>query len=411
MAGWTPPAPPEWLVRLDAHGEAVGGAEALVSLDPDGLLATARAGTGLDDFGGDTWRSHYDILVGSLQDEADLTLAGRLVARTELLRSLRQRLLLADLWRRDPSILDEPIDAPVVVVGTGRSGTSILHELLALDPSSRAPLTWELLHPGEVLGERARVARLAGGRVHAFWSDLQPVYETMHHNSGDEPNECIFATMLEFLSDQWGGTYEVPTYSAHLARADHRDAYRYHRKVLQTLQRHRRADRWVLKAPSHLAQLRTLFAVYPDARVVQIHRDPLKSVPSTISLMGTLRSMHCRRVDVDALAPLVSLGYGLMLDDTMDARARGELPDAQFVDVRYADLVTAPVPTLRRVYRELGLPWPATYGRAVDDHLAARPKGARGAHEYSLEALGLDPAAERARFRRYQERYRVPDEI
>ena len=138
---------------------------------------------------------------------------------------------------------------------------------------------------------------------------------------------------------------------------DHTEAYRYHRKVLQTLQRRERGDRWVLKAPSHLAQLRTLFAVYPDARVVQIHRDPLKSVPSTISLMGTLKSMHSGGVDVSALAPLVSMGYGFMLDDTIDARARGELPDDQFVDVRYADLMADPTAALEQVYRALGVEW------------------------------------------------------
>ena len=116
--------------------------------------------------------------------------------------------------------------------------------------------------------------------------------------------------------------------------------------MLQTLQRHRAGDRWVLKAPSHLSQLRTLFAVYPDAHVVQIHRDPLKAVPSTISLMGTLRSMRGDHVDVDSLVGWVSIGYAMMLDDTMDARSSGELPDDQFVDVRYADLMAGPVGTL-----------------------------------------------------------------
>ena len=97
------------------------------------------------------------------------------------------------------------------VVGTGRAGTSILHELLALDPAHRVPLTWELLHPGDAVGPGADDARRAGHAVHAFWADVQPDYATMHHNDGDEPNECIFATMLEFLSDQWGGTYQVPS--------------------------------------------------------------------------------------------------------------------------------------------------------------------------------------------------------
>src|SRR3954468_23951472 len=115
---WQPADPPGWLDRLNAHGPAVGGADRLVSLDPDELLECARASTGLDDFGPDTWRPHFDMLVASLQDEAGLTVVGRIMARTELLRALRQRLLLADAWHADPTILDEPIVAPVFVIGT-----------------------------------------------------------------------------------------------------------------------------------------------------------------------------------------------------------------------------------------------------------------------------------------------------
>ncbi len=182
--------------------------------------------------------------------------------------------------------------------------------------------------------------------------------------------------------------------------------------MLQTLQRRARGERWVLKAPSHLGQLRTLFAVYPDARVVQIHRDPLKSVPSTISLMGTLKSMRSGQVDVDSLAPLVSMGYGLMLDDT---HRRPRPRRAARRPVRRRPLRRPacghPSTPCGDVYGALGLAWPAAYGEAVADHLAARPKGARGPHEYSLEALGLDPAVERERFRRYQQHFQVPDEI
>ena len=408
---WNRPDSPPWLHRLDAHGIAVGGAGYLVSLEPDDLLDAAQRSTGLDDFGGETWRPHFDVFIDALRSEARLTVTGRLVARTELVRALRQRLLLTATWTADPTILDEAVSRPVFVVGTGRSGTSILHELLALDPANRVPLTWELLHPGEALGPNAATAREAGHQVHSFWADLQPAYETMHHNHGDEPNECIFATMLEFLSDQWAGTYEVPSYSAYLVGADHTEAYRYHRKVLQTLQRRARSDRWVLKAPSHLSQLRTLFAVYPDARVIQIHRDPLKTVPSTISLMGTLRSMRCEMVDVDTLAPWVSMGYAAMLDDTLDARASGELPDAAFVDIRYADLMADPTVTIRRAYAQLGLDVPPDFASTMTDYLASRPRLERGVHTYALADTGLDLIRERERFRRYQLAYGVPDEL
>ena len=116
-----------------------------------------------------------------------------------------------------------------------------------------------------------------------------------------------------------------------------------------------------------------------------------KTVPSTISLMGTIKSMRSDDVDVDALAPWVSIGYGSMLDDTIDARAAGELPDAQFVDVRYADLMSEPVATIASVYERLGVEPPAGHDTTVRDHLAVRPKGARGVHRYSLDDTGLDP--------------------
>ena len=203
---------------------------------------TARRSTGLDDFGGDSWRPHFDVLRRALRHRGPPHRwpAGS-SARTELLRALRQRLLLAAAWADRP---DDPRRADRRA-GVRRRHRPVGHvdPARAARPRSRPAgrrRTWELLHPGEAVGGRRRRRPGALGHdVHAFWADLQPAYESMHHNDGDEPNECIFATMLEFLSDQWGGTYEVPTYSAHLVGADHTDAYRYHREVLQTLQRRR----------------------------------------------------------------------------------------------------------------------------------------------------------------------------
>lgn len=410
---WTPPPRPLWVERLLGHGAAVGGAANLVSLEAEELLATARTSAGLDDFGPDTWRPHYDVLLRSIETEADLHLAGRIITRTELLRSLRARLGLAAIWRDDPAILDRPVVEPVFVVGTARSGTSILHELLALDPRTRAPATWELLHPAAAArpeAPAAAAARRSGDLVHAFWQDLQPEFDAMHHNAGDLPNECIFATAHEFLSDHWSGCHVAPTYAVHLALADHTDAYRYHRRILQTLQGDAAATRWVLKAPSHLATLSTLFAVYPDARVVHIHRDPLKTVPSTLSLMGTLKWMRSNRVDMAELAPLVTGGFAAMLGNAIAGRASGSLPDDRFVDVRYHDLMADPGAAVTSIHERLGWPAGPDVGRRVAAYLTAKPKGAHGTHRYSLADFGLDTDEERARFRPYRERFDVPDE-
>ena len=195
---------------------------------------------------------------------------------------------------------------------------------------------------------------------------------------------------------------------AHLAFADHIDAYRYHRRILQTLQGDT-PRRWVLKAPSHLAQLTTLFAVYPDARIVHIHRDPLKTVPSTLSLLGTLKSMRCNDVTVADLPP-VAEGTAMMLTAEMTGRADGSLPDDQFVDVLYADLMADPGETVVDVYRRLGWTAPSDLAERVTAYLVAKPKTARGTHRYSLEDFGLDAGTECERFREYGERFAVPEE-
>jgi hypothetical protein len=405
---WTPPPRPRWVERLNAHGAAVGDPAALVSLDGDELVETARRSTGCDDFGGAGWRPHYDVFLDALTREAELHLAGRLLARAEILRTLRNRLQLAALWRSRPEILEEEIHPPVFVVGSPRSGTSILHELLSLDPGSRSPLMWEMEHPVEALEGEA--LRAVGDAETTFWHDLQPEYETMHANSGDLPNECIFITLHEFLSDHWGGCHVVPSYERHLTRADQRPAYRYHRKFLQTLQQRDRRERWLLKAPSHLFQLRTLFDVYPEARVIQTHRDPLKTIPSALSLMATLRWMRCQRVPLEKVGERTAAGYEWIYRNEIEQREKGGLPDDRFVDVRYHDLVADPGGTVRGIYERLDWPLPDGLVRRVTEYVAAKPRGSRGAHRYSLEDWELDAAAERERFAFYRERFGVPDE-
>jgi len=220
-----PPERPGWLDRLIAHGPAVGGAEYLVSLDAQELIDTAIASTGgLDDFGDDfddvDWRKWYELLVCSLDTESSLHLAGRLMARHDVLRCLRNRLLLADLWKRRPEILASELLPPSFVIGMARSGTSILSELLALDETARTPKMWEMLHPVESTQDDR--LRPAGHAQTVMMEDLAPEYATMHENSGDLPNECIFIMANTFLSDQWSGCHEVPSYAKETVLADYR---------------------------------------------------------------------------------------------------------------------------------------------------------------------------------------------
>ena len=421
---WQLPPRPRWVDRLNDHADHVGHARLLVPLEPDELVAAATESAGLDDFGrpgefgdggagGASWQTHFETFMEALEREGNLHLTGRLLTRTDLLAALRNRLELVDLWRRQSEIGEQPVDGPLVVIGAARSGTSILHELLALDPAHNIPTTWKAHRPvAAATGDDATVAaaRRSVDSVVSFWHDVQPEYETMHHNGGDLPTECIFLTVPTFLSDNWAGTHAVPSYSRHLALADHRPAYEWHRRTLQTLSLREQGRRWVLKAPSHLATLRELFAVYPDARVIQLHRDPAATLPSMLSLMGTLRWMRTDSVDMEPFVEPTMAGVAHLQCRAIADRASGRLPDDRFFDLHYADLLADPVATIGAAYEHFGLALPTEMPDAIRAYLASKPKGARGSHRYAPEDFGLTAEGIRSAFGDYLDRFAIAAE-
>jgi len=401
---WTPPPRPTWVADLIASGATVGPI-ALHPLDPDALLATAVRVAGTDDFGGATWAEGYGRLCAALVDEAQLHAVGAALTRSEILRTLVNRLRIVTAG----PVAAAPVTAPWIVTGTARSGTSILHELLALDPSARVPRAWEVLDSVPAPGgdpDPERVERI--DHEVRLWDRITPEYLTMHENGGALPIECIFVTAHEFASEHWSGVHHVPTYNRWLVRHDLRDAYRWHRRQLKWLGQHDPAGRrWVLKAPSHLGALPALFATYPDAWILQTHRDPMQTIPSTISLMATLRWMRSDALDVDGLARTMAKGVAMLFDAVMGMRADGTLPDDRFVDVHYADLTRDPAGTLRAIYDRVGRDWPDGFDGRITAYLAAKPRAVHGAHRYSVAEFGLDRDELRERYRPYVERFGV----
>lgn len=437
--GWMPPPRPRWVADMIGAGSALG-ATRLHPLDPDSLVADAIEATGLANFGGradfgaTTWRDGFDRLCAALQDEARLHSVGAALTRLELLRTLTNRLRIVAAEARDGGGGDAvatAIVAPWFVTGTARSGTSILHELLALDAAHRAPRAWEVMDsvPAPRSGarrDRAELARVA--RVDhevRLWDAIAPEYLTMHENGAELPQECIFITAHEFMSDHWSGVHDVPGYNRWLVRADKRPAYEWHRRHLAFLQpasppsppsppespeSPESPAHWVLKAPSHLGALPALFAVYPDAWVIQTHRDPRRTIPSTINLMATLRWMRSDHVDVARLSATMANGIAMQLAGVTALRANGAVPSDRFVDVRYADLMRDPVGAIRGVYEHTGQPFSDAFARAIERYLARRPRGRHGDHRYSLADLGLDGSELRDRYAAYCDAYAVPDE-
>jgi hypothetical protein len=413
------------VAAIDAGRVPPISAEAALPFERDALLGAARARLGLPDggvadfchadFDADRLVEPLDRVLAALEGEAELTTTGRWLTRRFLLRLLEVRLQLMAFLRADPGVRDEPIAAPLFVAGAPRTGTTILHAMLAADPGHRVPEGWELLRP--VPPPDPDPARFAADpRIGLADRELvlpQTVVSgllAIHEYGARRPKECLSAMSFAFRSEEFTARYHVPSYAAWLERCDMTPAYEMHRLVLQVLQRRSGPCSWVLKSPVHLHSLSTLFAVYPDARVAVTHRDPLALLASLTSLIAALRFAHSDRVDRAAIAEAHVRRYRESFDRLVRWTDEGRLPAAQMHHSRYADFLEDPLAVVAGLYERFGRPFPRETEARVRAALAARPRGEHGEHEYSLDELGLDRAALRARFRAYQRRFAVPDE-
>ena len=403
--GWKPGERPEW-VKATIDGVVDPLLEvARERFDPDQMCEEAQLITGLDDFGQDDFREPLEIACRSAEAEADLHVVGRARFREMVLRLLAGRLRILEYVRCDPGVLDEQIVAPVVVTGSPRSGSSILHQLLALHPDLRAPLSWEYFLPTPPPDpNRADDPRIAiADRDLRMSGRLAPAFQGMHEMSATMTRECVAAQAFSLRTDDFWANFFLPTYQEYLIGADMTPAYDWHRLVLQILQRRSPGTRWVLKAPSHLAALPELFAAYPDAELVITHRDALEVLSSVCSLLATLQWAHSTAIDFDRVVDLQVERNVELLERLVNWRAAH--PDAQAHDVRYADYVNDPLGTLVGLSEALGAPLTGKARTAMTSYLDAHPQGRDGGHRHDVAALGIDPEVLRKRFARYEARF------
>lgn len=256
-----------------------------------------------------------------------------------------------------------------------------------------------------------RMARLCDDEM-TLMDEMVPAFTSMHENGGRLPTECIFAFAHQFSSDQFTGLYNVPSYTIWKSDIDQTPIYRWHRRMLQTLQWATPTGRWVVKAPSHLSSLPLVFATYPDARVVITHRDPLRVVGSMADTMSTLHWMHSNRVAHETLIEFLSMGVELQMNGVTAERDSGTLPVEQIADVRYQDLVADPIGTVTRLYGGWDLELSEETLSALQRYVDARHAGrGAGEHHYRFEDTGLDLAEHRALVADYQKRFDIPSEV
>jgi hypothetical protein len=383
--------------------------------DRDRLVTEAIEATGEDDFGGTAWQEGLDILLDGLRQEARLNDLGVEIAAADIANYLATRLAIT-AWRRDhPEVAAGAVERPLVIVGQPRTGTTILHDLLARDPALRAPLTWEVdrpLPPPETAtyGSDPRIAEVQANIDMA--ESLMPGFTTFHPMGALLGQECVRITAGDFRSMIFPIQYRVPTYNRWLLHdADLGSAYQWHRCYLQHLQSRHPADQWLLKSPAHLWSLDNLAAEYPDAIVIQTHRDPLKVIASTSALAAHLRGMATDEVSLTEIAADYAEDIFTGLDRGMEARDRGTFPSDQVVDVHFSEFVDDPFSTINQLYAALGRELAGDTEQRMRDFLASNPgDGGGGGARYRFADTGLDADKLRERSARYQERFGVVSE-
>ena len=397
---------PTAIRALNAVGDAVGRLGLRPGLTDEALLAAARKSTGLSDFGSDDFREGLRRLATSLDEEAQLTTIGRIAARKRLIGLLETRLRLVEHRKRNPSVTEQQIVAPLFVLGLPRTGTTVLYGMLAANPAMRSPASWEVARPFPPPGPHPDPKRIAlMDKDFAQFLKIAPGVDAIHPLGSMLPQECLALQAPEFLSYEYPTTFPVPSYWAWLREQDMRPAYEFEKTFLQHLQSGHAGERWILKTPGHLMWLDALLEVFPDALLVHTHRNPTTVLASVSSLMTAFRGAMSNAVDAHEVGREQLDAWTWGLSRTM--AVRDGLPADRVVDVHYTDTVEDPVGTVRRVYEHFGLDYTPAVEEGVRAYLADNPRDKHGTHRYTLEEFGLDREEVDAAFAPYRERFGV----
>jgi hypothetical protein len=384
-----------------------------ISLRDEDLMRLASKQTRLSDFGPDSFRPGLAKLLESIESDGQLTLFGRYFAKRQMIELLTHRLQLVDYRKKHPEIADEVIRRPLFILGLPRTGTTLLYGLLAEDPANRAPLSWEIDDPcppaeSESYHTDPRIERTQ--KRFDQVDQLAPGFQTIHPVGALMPQECIVPTASEFMSIRFEMSFDVESYDRWFLEQDMTATYEHHRRFLQHMQSRHMAERWILKSPGHLGPIDTLFDTYPDAMVVQTHRDPIRVIPSVANLEYTMRLVASDAVDPARVGEQMLYVWSTLLAQGMTARERHPEREGQILDLLMHEIVGDPIACVEKIYRHFELDLSQDARGRMQRYLIEHPKDEFGVHRYSLEAFGLDESTVNSLFKGYRERFGIEAE-
>ncbi len=389
---------------LDRFGERT------LAVDEETIMRKAQKKTGLHDFGDDSFREPLAIICRESQTGKPMTALGRMMAQDNLLNRLKNRLKLEAEYKTHPEILEQEIRRPIIIAGLARTGSTLLQRLLAQDPANRSPLNWEMNSPVPPPDPSNHKTDPRIKKDQPRWSLLNfllPRFKAIHEVGAELPDECLSMMANNFISG-WFVLGMESKYLDWILEHDLTHAYTLHKRHLQLLQWKFPPLRWVLKSPWHLLGLEAVLNVYPAARIIQTHRDPMEALPSCASFTREFREAQYPRVELEAVGREWLRINIKWFENGIAARDKAEKQknnSHRFHDVYYKDLLADPIAVVEKIYEDFAL---ELSGETVDRmraYMKENPQNKHGKHHYSLEQFGLDRETVTHRFAPYYERF------
>ncbi len=374
--------------------------QAAAFIDGDVLHEAARRATGFAEFGTDDYLVALRVL---LEATACSPAAGEELTRRVtqfVVEALAGRACSQEGWRRRPECLTEAVAAPVIITGLPRTGTTALHQLLAVDPQFQWLPNWLAPRP------RERPPRASWETDPEFQHAMQafqalrranPALVSVHPVTPADPAECIGPMTQSLISMRFVTSLPLPHYYEWFIRADETESYRRYADNLRLIGAETPGQTWLLKNPSHIMGMSSLLDVFPDARIVFTHRDPAVAIPSGCSLV---------RIGTDGLWKDDELGPHRVLvwsEGIRRAEQARQLHPDNFFDVHYDRFVDDPVGAVRAIYDRFDLRLSADTEAAMRDWTRQNPGGGES-HRYTAEEFGLSATTIRDEFSTYIER-------
>ncbi len=415
LNAWQPPARPEWVARMNEEGTYFD-LDGVVPLDENSLMDAARARTGLSDFGGGDWYESFRIFVKGIREEANLTLMGRLMARSDIVNILAARLEIEETYRRHPEIEDERIETPVMIVGQGRTGTSLLLNVLSQDPGNGSLRHWECMYPcpppeAQNYFSDPRIAK--ADRLVEQWNRVNPEVVSCHEFNALVPTEASHAMTLNFTHGAFLALIgQSPAHTAYSQARGVGSGLEYQKRLLKLLQWKNPRKHWILKAPDAILYMPELLKAYPDMNFVWTHRDPLKAADSVVNMYGNCMYIRSDRPFVPGILDLMLSGdlAAMLLNQPIEWMETGVVPKERVCNIKFLDLERDPVAEVETMYRQFGMVMTENALGAMRRYMRDNPRSARPAANYkSVKTARV--VAEREIMKRYQDYFDVADEF